>query len=82
MITLFLTGIFYPQNIAMTALAGILIKFGSGMQSGIATVILADVVDYGEYKLKGHEKYVRVKCSDIYGRTAWTNPIYLDERQI
>ena len=37
---------------------------------------------YGEYKLKGHEKYVRVKCSDIYGRTAWTNPIYLDERQI
>ena len=52
MITLFLTGIFYPQNIAMTALAGILIKFGAGMQSGIATVILADVVDYGEYKLK------------------------------
>ena len=37
---------------------------------------------YGEYKLKGHEKYVGVKCSDIYGRTAWTNPIYLDERQI
>lgn len=47
-----ITGIFYPQNAIMTALSGILIKFGGGILLGIITVTLADVVDYGEYKLK------------------------------
>lgn len=37
-----------------------------------------DTLTYGEYKLKGHETYVRVECIDKYGRTAWTNPIYLN----
>ena len=34
----------------MTAIAGYGVKFGSGLQLGIVTVVLADVVDYGEYK--------------------------------
>lgn len=46
------TGIFCPQNSMMTALSGALIKFGAGVLLGIITVTLADVVDYGEYKLK------------------------------
>lgn len=43
-------GYLSPQNALLTAAAGILVKFGSGLQLGTATVILADVVDYGEYK--------------------------------
>ncbi|MFQ9652829.1 MAG: hypothetical protein ACLRZZ_23900 [Enterocloster sp.] len=27
---------------------------------------------------KGHETYIRVEAVDKYGRTAWTNPIYLE----
>ena len=49
---LLVTGVFYPQNSIMTALSGALIKFGAGVLLGIITVTLADVVDYGEYKLK------------------------------
>lgn len=30
-----------------------------------------------DYRLKGHEIYIRAECTDRYGRTAWTNPIYL-----
>jgi hypothetical protein len=31
-----------------------------------------------EYKLQGKERYLRVECRDVYGHTAWTNPLYLD----
>ena len=31
------------------------------------------------YPLKGGESYVRVECVDVYGRTAWSNAIFLDE---
>ena len=37
-----------------------------------------DSLTGGEYKLKGHEAYIRAEVVDKYGRTAWTNPIYLD----
>lgn len=30
-----------------------------------------------EHRLKGHETYLRIECVDKYGRTAWTNPLYL-----
>lgn len=50
LILLGITGYILPQNVILTAAAGILVKFGSGLQVGSATVILADVVDYGEYK--------------------------------
>lgn len=44
-------GIFAPQNIVLTAISGIIVKIGMGLELGCATVFLADVVDYGEYKL-------------------------------
>lgn len=47
---LLIIGYVAPQNAILTAVAGILVKLGSGLQLGTATVILADVVDYGEYK--------------------------------
>lgn len=39
-----------PTNVLLTAVAGICVKLGSGLQLGTVTVVLADVVDYGEYK--------------------------------
>jgi hypothetical protein len=30
-----------------------------------------------EYKLQGKEQYLRIECRDRYGRTAWTNPLFL-----
>lgn len=32
-----------------------------------------------DYPLKGGERYVRVECIDEQGRTAWSNPIYLED---
>lgn len=32
---------------------------------------------YAEYELKGHEPYIRVVCTDLMGRKAWSNPIWL-----
>jgi hypothetical protein len=29
------------------------------------------------YKLKGDEQYIRIECQDQYGKTAWTNAIFL-----
>jgi hypothetical protein len=29
------------------------------------------------FRLKGNEKYIRVECVDLYGKIAWTNPIFL-----
>lgn len=40
-----------PTNIIFTALAGVIVKLGTGLELGCATVFLADVVDYGEYKI-------------------------------
>ena len=46
-----LAGIFCPSNVVLTAVAGIIVKTGTGLELGCATVFLADVVDYGEYVL-------------------------------
>ena len=34
------------------------------------------------YKLCGRESYVRIESSDEYGRTAWSNPIYIDPTRV
>ena len=44
-------GFICPGNIALTAIAGVIVKMGTGLELGCATVFLADVVDYGEYKI-------------------------------
>ena len=44
-------GFVAPTNALLTAIAGIGLRLGSGLQLGTVTVMLADVVDYGEYKL-------------------------------
>ena len=52
---------------------------GSALGDG-ATVLsktLKEKIQGADYKLKGHESYVRVECVDKRGCIAWTNPIYL-----
>ena len=39
-----------------------------------------ETMEYAEYKLSGSESYLRAECIDRYGRTAWTNPIFLREQ--
>ncbi len=48
---LFAAGIFAPQNALFIAVSGTILKLGSGFLLGSTTIMLADVVDYGEYKL-------------------------------
>lgn len=50
LILLLLVGIFCPTNIILTAISGVIVKTGTGLELGCATVFLADVVDYGECK--------------------------------
>lgn len=47
---LFTAGIVMPQNLVAVALSGIIARVGTGFTLGLSTVMLADVVDYGEYK--------------------------------
>lgn len=34
-----------------------------------------ETMDRAEYRLRGDETYIRVECTDKYGRTAWSNPM-------
>jgi hypothetical protein len=33
------------------------------------------------YELRGHERYLRLECQDIEGRWAWSNPLFVKERE-
>lgn len=47
---LLITVLIIPGNAIMIGIAGAAIKFGVGIANALQTVMLADVVDYGEYK--------------------------------
>ncbi|KAA1188549.1 melibiose:sodium transporter MelB [Pseudohalioglobus sediminis] len=49
-VVLFFTGVFSPESALLAAIAGGVLKFGGGLSNGLSTVMLADVVDYGEYR--------------------------------
>ena len=51
---------------------------GNDVNDGITRMCRSydETIAYGEYELKGHETYVRVRCTDKYGRTAWSNPVW------
>ena len=51
LITLFISGLIAPQSILFISVSAILLNLGSGFLLGSTTVMLADIVDYGEYKL-------------------------------
>lgn len=33
-----------------------------------------------EFKLRGNETYVRIECVDKFGKIAWSNPIFIDNK--
>ncbi|MGL5964391.1 MAG: melibiose:sodium transporter MelB [Fusobacteriaceae bacterium] len=47
---LFMAGAIIPESIMAVAFSGIIARIGTGFTLGLSTVMLADVVDYGEYK--------------------------------
>ena len=47
---LYLGSALAPQNAILVGIAGAAMKFGNGLFNGLSTVMLADVVDYGEQK--------------------------------
>lgn len=51
LLMLMIVGFVCPTNIILTGISGIIVKLGTGLELGCATVFLADVVDYGQYKL-------------------------------
>lgn len=51
LIALLIFGFIAPSNIFLIIVCGLLFKFGSGLTLGSTTVMLADVIDYGEVKL-------------------------------
>lgn len=36
-----------------------------------------DNITRAEFKLRRNEQYIRIQCTDKYGKTAWSNPIFL-----
>ncbi len=49
-VLLLVMGMLAPGNTLLIGLSGAAIKFGVGIANALQTVMLADVVDYGEYK--------------------------------
>jgi melibiose permease len=49
-VILLVTGIVAPESAILAGAAGAALKFGGGLSNGLSTVMLADVVDYGELK--------------------------------
>lgn len=47
---LYVSSVIAPESIILVGLAGAALKFGNGLFNGLSTVMLADVVDYGEEK--------------------------------
>lgn len=51
LVLLLISGILFPLNAFLISVSAVLMKLGSGFSLALATVMLADVVDYGQYKL-------------------------------
>ncbi len=63
--TLFIGSFTAPGSITIAILAGLLFSIGSGLQQGSVTVLLADTVDYGEYKFGKRNESVTFSCQTL-----------------
>ena len=70
LISLLLGGIFIKDNAFVIALSGILIKLGSGFTLGATTVMLADVIDYGEVRLGSRNESIIASFQTLLVKTA------------
>lgn len=70
LIGLVISGFFAPQNIVIVAACGVLFKLGSGLTLGATTVMLADIIDYGEIKLGTRNESIIASFQTLLVKTA------------
>ena len=70
LIILLFAGIFIPQNAMLIALSGIILKLGSGFTLGATTVMLADVIDYGEVRFGSRNESIIASFQTLLVKTA------------
>lgn len=70
LIALLVFGFVAPTNIPLIVLCGLLYKFGSGLTLGATTVMLADVIDYGEVKLGTRNESIIASFQTLLVKTA------------
>lgn len=70
LIALIVSSYFAPQNVVIIALSGVLFKFGSGLTLGATTVMLADIIDYGEVKLGTRNESIIASFQTLLVKTA------------
>ena len=59
-----------PKNAAFIAISGVVLKLGTGMLLGATTVMLADVVDYGQFKLGTRNESIVFSVQTLLVKTA------------
>ncbi len=62
---LFVGSFTIPTSVVIAITAGFLFMAGYGLQQGSVTVLLADTVDYGEYKLGKRNESVTFSCQTL-----------------
>lgn len=67
---LVICGFFVPQNAIIIGVCGVLYKLGSGLTLGATTVMLADVIDYGEVKLGTRNESIIASFQTLLVKTA------------
>lgn len=70
LITLLVAGAVAPANIPIIIVCGLFYKFGSGLTLGATTVMLADVIDYGEVKLGTRNESIVASFQTLLVKTA------------
>ena len=70
LIALLVFGVVAPTNIPLIIVCGLLFKFGSGLTLGATTVMLADVIDYGEVKLGTRNESIVASFQTLLVKTA------------
>lgn len=70
LIALLAFGFVAPTNIPLIIVCGLLFKFGSGLTLGATTVMLADVIDYGEVKLGTRNESIVASFQTLLVKTA------------
>ena len=70
LIMLLLAGIIAPANAILVAISGIVVKLGSGFTLGATTVMLADVIDYGEVRFGSRNESILASFQTLLVKTA------------
>ena len=70
LVGLVVSGFFAPQNVVIIAVCGVLYKLGSGLTLGATTVMLADVIDYGQVKLGSRNESIIAFFQTLLVKTA------------